>query len=414
MTATDVAVPLGRAVTVRWSAPVAGVKVTSPHLTVSLATPRTAIRLGRPLASPGQRGVWYLKAQARRWEIPQAVGALRWQTVPWLTARATLVPSTTPATSVLTVHWSQPLVQSDLHHWKVSPSVAGRWVEQSSRSWSFRPSALGWPPDTTVSLTIPGGSLGPRTATHSYLRHTLDVSWTTPPGTTLRLQEWLGELGYLPVTWTPATGTPQVLAWASAYNPPTGQFTWRYPSVPSPLIQLWQPGQWNVMVQGAMMHFEHHAGLPQTTDPTAAVWEALREAVAQHQVIASGYSYAYVSETLPEQLWLWHDGSVVVHTLVNTGIPATPTFLGTYPVYQKLAFQIMRGVNPNGVPYADAVHWINYFWGSNAVHGFVRASYGFPQSLGCVEVPLSVAAEIYDNLPLGGLVSVVPPGSPPL
>ncbi|MGC8488622.1 MAG: L,D-transpeptidase [Clostridia bacterium] len=342
------------------------------------------------------------------------MGALRWHTVAWITAQTTLVPAGTPAPSGLTVHWSQPLLKSARAAWRVSPPLAGRWVHVSSRVWTFRPSGLGWAPDTRATLTIPGGSRGPQTLAHAYLRHTLEVSWTTPPGRTLRLQQWLAELGYLPVIWTPASGSPPMLSWASAYQPPTGHFTWRYPAVPGPLRQLWQPGQWTVMVQGAMMHFEHHAGLAQTTDPTAAVWEALRTAVARHQAVTSGYSYAYVSETAPEQLWLWYDGTVLVHTLVNTGIPATPTFLGTYPVYEKRAAQVMRGVAPNGVPYADAVHWINYFWGSNAVHGFVRAAYGFPQSLGCVEVPLSVAAQIYDHLPVGGLVTVVPPGSPPL
>jgi hypothetical protein len=37
------------------------------------------------------------------------------------------------------------------------------------------------------------------------------------------------------------------------------------------------------------------------------------------------------------------------------------------------------------------VYWINYFNGGDAVHGFVRASYGFPQSLGCVELPIPTA-----------------------
>lgn len=34
---------------------------------------------------------------------------------------------------------------------------------------------------------------------------------------------------------------------------------------------------------------------------------------------------------------------------------------------------------------------INYFDKSQAVHGFLRVSYGFPQGLGCVEVPIPIA-----------------------
>jgi hypothetical protein len=409
-----VAVPIGEAVTLHWSAPVDMVAIQQPRLAVKLPRPGTTVSIGRPLTSPGLSGSWSVTADARGWEIPQAVGTVTWHTVSWLTARTTVPAAPTLATSVLTVHWSSPLSRPNLAHWRMSPSVPGRWTQVSSSSFTFHPSGSGVAPGTAVTLSIPGGSTGPVSVAHAYLRHTLHVSWTTPQATTLRLQQWLAELGYLPVSWTPAPGSSQSLSWSSAYSPPAGSFSWRYPSVPAALAALWQPGQWNVMVQGAMMHFEHHAGIAQTSAPTAAVWRALRLAVLGHQVVTTGYSYTYVSETLPEQLWVWHDGRIVVHTLVNTGIPATPTYLGTYPVYQKLLNQTMRGVNPNGVPYADAVHWVNYFWGSNAVHGFVRASYGFPQSLGCVEVPLTVAAHIYAELPYGALVTVKPPGSGPL
>jgi hypothetical protein len=46
------------------------------------------------------------------------------------------------------------------------------------------------------------------------------------------------------------------------------------------------------------------------------------------------------------------------------------------------------------------------FGGSLVVHGFVRAAYGFPQSNGCVELPLSVSPTAYGLDPLGTLVTV--------
>ena len=52
----------------------------------------------------------------------------------------------------------------------------------------------------------------------------------------------------------------------------------------------------------------------------------------------------------------------------------------------------MTGTNPDGSTYDDLVQWINYFNGGDAVHGFVRGSFGFPQSLGCVELPVPAAA----------------------
>ena len=77
----------------------------------------------------------------------------------------------------------------------------------------------------------------------------------------------------------------------------------------------------------------------------------------------------------------------MLQSLANTGIPSAPTADGTFPVYEKLQFQIMQGTNPDGSQYADPVSWVSYFNGGDAVHYFDRGSYGFQQSLGCVELP---------------------------
>jgi hypothetical protein len=136
-------------------------------------------------------------------------------------------------------------------------------------------------------------------------------------------------------------------------------------------------------------------------------------AAEARQTNPSGYSWVYVSETLPELLTLWHNGRIVLTSLANTGIPASPTALGTYPVYLRYRSQTMRVINPNGTPYVDpGVPYVNYFDGGDAVHGFVRAAYGFPQSLGCVELPPPVAGAVWPYLHYGTLVTVDPPGSP--
>ena len=67
----------------------------------------------------------------------------------------------------------------------------------------------------------------------------------------------------------------------------------------------------------------------------------------------------------------------------------------------------MKGVNPDGSHYSDpGVPWVSYFHGGDALHGFVRGSYGWPQSLGCVEMPPSNAATVYPYTPIGTLVTV--------
>jgi hypothetical protein len=112
------------------------------------------------------------------------------------------------------------------------------------------------------------------------------------------------------------------------------------------------------------------------------------------------------SKALPESLTIWHNGREVFHSLANTGIPVAPTVDGTFPVYDKLPFQIMSGTNPGGSHYADPVRWVSYFNGGDAVHYFPRPGYGYQQSLGCVELPASTAAAAYPWLTYGTLVTV--------
>ena len=136
------------------------------------------------------------------------------------------------------------------------------------------------------------------------------------------------------------------------------------------------------------------------------MWKALLAAAAEDQQNTHGYSYAIASERLPETLTIWHDGRKVFSSPANTGIPVSPTETGTFPVYEKLTFQIMQGTNPDGSHYADPVSWVSYFNGGDAVHYFPRGSYGWPQSLGCVELPYTAAKDAYPYLPYGTLVTV--------
>jgi lipoprotein-anchoring transpeptidase ErfK/SrfK len=66
----------------------------------------------------------------------------------------------------------------------------------------------------------------------------------------------------------------------------------------------------------------------------------------------------------------------------------------------------MRGLMPDGKPYADPVQFVSFFHGDYAVHSMQRPSYGSPQSLGCVELPLSEAREVWPYLTYGTLVTI--------
>ena len=155
------------------------------------------------------------------------------------------------------------------------------------------------------------------------------------------------------------------------------------------------------------MAFENAHGMTTDGFPSMTVLRALirNELAGRHA--PGGYSYVFVTEKLPQTLTLWHNGRVVLRTAVNTGIASRPTDLGTFPVYAHLTATTMQGTNPDGSHYNDpGVPWVNYFSGGDAVHGFVRGSYGWPQSLGCVEVPIPTAGQIFPYVNIGTLVTV--------
>ena len=315
-------------------------------------------------------------------------------------------------TAPITVGFSAPLAATSPLP-KLSPSTPGSWKVSGSTA-TFTPS-VGFPEDTTVTLTIPNGSSGMRSADGAkknlggYLHTSFSRSFTTASYSTLRLEQLLAQLGYLPLTWAPSSdsisASDTAAQIAAAYEPPSGSFSWNsgYPSV---LHSFWSEGSSNLIMTGAIRAFENQHGLTMDGEAGPAVWADVLKDVASGHQNASGYTYALASKHEPESLTIWHNGKQVLSTEVNTGIPAAPTVDGTFPVYEKLPFQIMKGTNPDGSKYADPVYWISYFNGGDAVHYFVRGSYGFPQSLGCVELPESSAHTAYDYLSYGSLVTV--------
>jgi lipoprotein-anchoring transpeptidase ErfK/SrfK len=106
-------------------------------------------------------------------------------------------------------------------------------------------------------------------------------------------------------------------------------------------------------------------------------------------------------------LTLYSGGRVVLQTPANTGIPQRPTQRGTFAVFEHVRSGTMTGTNPDGTHYHDVgIPWISYFNGGDAIHGFLRVSYGTRQSLGCVELPYAQAAKVWPYTPIGTLVTV--------
>jgi len=286
----------------------------------------------------------------------------------------------------------------------LSPPIAGAWSVLSPSLLQYQ--AIGpLVPGATETITIPGGPTGVVGSRGQHLTATDTSTFTVAPGSTLRLQQLLAELGYLPLNFTPAAA---VTSPAQEGNDQVGTFSWRWADQAAALTSLWTPGTYNVITKGAVMNFESQHNLK--TDGLAGpeVWAALLADLQDGRPNALPYDYVLVTKALPETVTVFSSGVPVYSTLANTGAPGAATQDGTFPVYARYLTTTMSGTNPDGTKYVDpGIPWVSYFNGGDALHGYVRAHYGFPQSNGCVEMPPANAEKVFPLTPLGTLVSVV-------
>jgi hypothetical protein len=370
----------------------------------TLAQPRSQITLART----GEAGSIEVAAAPRSWESLPAPSLVSWFP-PGADASAVLSPRPgtriSPTTPIF-LTFSQPVSTAlgrTLPH--VEPAASGSWRAIDSHTIVFRPRGYGFGLDTPVALGLPGTV---RLIGGHHDGSSSVATWTVPEGSSLRAQQILAQLGYLPLRFSSAHQVPPTPAAQerAAIDPLPGSFSWRYGDIPATLRELWQPGTSNVVMRGAVMAFENAHELENDGIVGPAVWRALIHAEIANQKTTAGYSYVMVSES-SQTLALWNDGSIRLTTPVNTGIAAAPTELGTFTVYEHIASGTMSGTNPDGSHYEDpGIPWISYFNGGDALHGFERAQYGFPQSLGCVEMPPATAGEVWPYTPIGTLVHV--------
>jgi peptidoglycan hydrolase-like protein with peptidoglycan-binding domain len=223
----------------------------------------------------------------------------------------------------------------------------------------------------------------------------------------LYFQQSLAKLGYLPLQWTASSDTKTTVNPRPPYTPENGKWTWSFANTPATLKAQWASSVYNQLTKGAVMTFQevNHLAIDGVTGPKT--WAALTAALKQHKRNPWGYSYVYVSQGRPETMRIWKGGRYVFFSYVNTGIPSSPTPYGTWPIYIRYTSQTMSGYTPSGQYYSDpGVPWVNYFYRGCAIHGFVRQSYGYSQSLGCVELPVSKAKVAWTLMHYGTLVTV--------
>jgi peptidoglycan hydrolase-like protein with peptidoglycan-binding domain len=385
---------------VRFAQPVSSIYYGAPGRLQhrALASAQSEVALPRS----GSAGSIWVAGVPRTWET--AAPSL----VSWFPAgtAAGVVANPTPGTPIspgtpITLTFSKPVAQAlgKQQSPPVSPITQGTWHQLNSHTIVFRPEGYGYGLGAKVSVGLPsdvrvvGGS----------------ATWSVPRGSTVRLQQMLSLLGYLPLRFNyQGAGvplTPQAQE-AAAVHPPAGSFSWRYGNEPSGLRSEWSAGAAGVMTRGAVMTFQNEHGLIPDGDAGPAVWRTLIGAVMTGHSSSAGYTYVSVDKN-SQHLSLWHNGHTVLTTAVNTGIAQAPTASGTYPVFEHLRVTTMSGTNPDGSHYHDpGIQFVSYFNGGDALHAFTRAQYGSPQSLGCVEMALGPAGQVWPYTPIGTLVHV--------
>src|SRR6202044_11593 len=151
-----------------------------------------------------------------------------------------------------------------------SPAVAGTWQLVTPTTFGFVATAP-LVPSATETVTVPAGAAGVNSAHGQTLAVGGTFNFPVAQGSTLRLQQLLAQLGYLPVTFTP---TGPLTAPQEATQPQPGSFGWRW-NEPASLVGLWSVGSSNVITTGAIMAFESQHGMKTDGEAGPAVWQQL-------------------------------------------------------------------------------------------------------------------------------------------
>ena len=198
-------------------------------------------------------------------------------------------------------------------------------------------------PSSQVTVTIPGGSGGLRSAHGATLPASHSVAFGVAAGDTLRLQQLLAQLNYLPVGFTPSGPAPTR---ADLAQDQAGTFAWRWPGLPSELTSQWTQGTQNQITKAAVEAFEtqNNIGVDGIAGPT--VWTALINDVINNKPDATPYVYVLVNKAVPQTLTLWNNGVAQYAGIpVNSGAPGADTTDGTFAVFEHVRYSDMKGTN---------------------------------------------------------------------
>lgn len=171
------------------------------------------------------------------------------------------------------------------------------------------------------------------------------------------------------------------------------------------------PGHFEWSDDGKTMIFYPESGFPWETDVIVRVPSGMAVRGVSGGYLDQNVEWSFgirpnkvIDVDLSRQLLTaYEDGEVVMTSLTGTGVRGAETPTGTYMVVGRYETLRMRGVNPSGTYYdIPDVPWVLHYWGDYTIHGsYWRSSFGFPQSNGCVSLPVPFSRELFYWAPIG-------------
>lgn len=123
-----------------------------------------------------------------------------------------------------------------------------------------------------------------------------------------------------------------------------------------------------------------------------------------------GVAQSIVVSLSRQTMWAYEGDTVVFSSLVSTGKPGFETPPGTYQIIVKKDIEDMEGLIGGEYYNVEDVPDVMYFTNEgHAFHGaYWHNNFGAVMSHGCINLPLDVAAWLYDWTPMGTTVLIVP------
>ena len=123
-----------------------------------------------------------------------------------------------------------------------------------------------------------------------------------------------------------------------------------------------------------------------------------------------GTAKSIVVSISQQRMWVYEGETMVLSSLVSTGRPGFDTPTGSFSIVVKKPVEDMEGLIGGEYYNVEDVPSVMYFTDvGHAIHGtYWHSNFGTVMSHGCINLPVDVAAWLYEWTPMGTVVRIVP------